>query len=242
MITRSIFLAVFSLFFLALPAGAQDVAEGLTLYAPLEGAADAAQAGGAKEPTVQKGLKFVEGKFGQGVELGGNAQLYYSGAGNINLSEGTVAFWAKRNEAWASKKGYVLFKATAVDWNKSALYLMVTEWSQLRAWVWDDEGKQYLIMSPNNIPYAVGEWYHVAMTFTDGEVRIYVNGEEISYAGSAKSNPMMSMPTGTPKNIQFGSDYDGALFNGVMDELRIYNRVLTPEEIKALYQFVPATK
>lgn len=212
--------------------------DGLTFYAPLDGSPDAALAAGAKAATKETDIKFVEGKFGQGVELKEKAQLYYSGDLNFNISEGTVAFWVKRHEKWGgSKQGYVLFKAAVANWNKSSLYLMITEYSQLRAWVFSDDGKQALIMSPNGIPYVGEEWYHMAMTFTDGSVMIYVNGAEISYG--TKVDPMMVMPTGVAKNIQFGSDYDGAKFNGVMDELRIYKRVLSADEIKKLYEFVP---
>ncbi len=210
----------------------------LTFYAPLDGSIDAAVAAGAKSPTVNKETKFVEGKFGKGVELKDKAQLYYSGDSNLNISEGTVAFWVKRNEKWSGDKGYILFKAAVADWNKSSLYLMVTEWNQLRAWIFTDDGKQNLQMSPNGIPYVGNEWYHLAMTFKDGSVKIYVNGAEISY-GPEKCDPMMVMPTGIAKNIQFGSDYDGAKLNGVMDELRIYKRILSADEIKKLYGFVP---
>lgn len=214
-------------------------AEAPSFYAPLDGTPDATVALGAKAPTVNKGTKFVEGKFGQGVELKDKAQLYYSGEANFNISEGTVAFWAKRYEKWSgAKKNYILFKASAAEWNKSSLYLMVTQWDQLRAWIFSDDGKQSLIMSPNGIPYAASEWYHVAMTFKDGDVKMYVNGAEISY-GPEKCDPMMVMPTGPVKHVQFGSDYDGAMFNGVMDELRIYKKVLSPDEIKKLYEFVP---
>ncbi|HBC89014.1 MAG TPA: hypothetical protein DCZ94_18905 [Lentisphaeria bacterium] len=219
---------------------AQDpLANGLTFYAPLDGSADATLAVGSKTPAVNKETKFVEGKFGQGVELKDKAQLYYSGDMNFNISEGTVAFWVKRYEKWSGgKKSYILFKSAVANWNKSSLYLTVTEWGQLRAWVFPDDGKQSMIMSPNGIPYVGNEWYHMAMTYKDGSVKIYVNGAEISY-GAEKSDPMIVMPTGIPKHIQFGCDYDGAKLNGVMDELRIYKRVLSADEIKKLYEFVP---
>ena len=222
-------------------APAQDALnDGLTFYAPLDGSIDATVASGIKEPKVNKNTGFVEGRFGQGVELkDGKAQLYYSGDKNFNISEGTVAFWVKRYEKWGgSQKTCVLFKAVANLWNKSSLGLLTTQWDQLRAWSFADDGKESLIMSPNGIPYAAGEWYHMALTFKDGSVKIYVNGVEISY-GQEVCDPMMVMPTGTVKFIQFGSDYDGSKLNGVLDELRIYNRALPAAGVKKLYEFVP---
>jgi capsule polysaccharide export protein KpsC/LpsZ len=84
----------------------------------------------------------------------------------------------------------------------------------------------------------MNEWYHLACTFRDGEVRIYVNGEEGSYTPDGKGDPMLVMPSGYVKHVQVGSDYNKA-FGGVMDEVRIYNDALTPEQIKAIFEYQP---
>ncbi len=218
---------------------ADPLTNGLIFYAPLDGSFEAATAAGAKTPTAQKDLNFVDGKFGKGVELKDKAQLSYSGEKNFNLSEGTIAFWAKRNEKWGCKKGYVLFKGVAgPDWNRSGLYFIATEWDQLRVWIFDDKAKESMVMTPNGIPYPANEWQHMAITFKDGSVKIYANGTETSYG--VKCDPMLIMPSGIVKQVQFGSDYDGAKFNGVMDELRIYNRVLVADEIKKLFEYAPS--
>ena len=219
--------------------GGEITTEGMLFYAPLDDSADANSAIGAKGPKTNKETRLVEGKFGQGVELKGEARLYYSGIDNFNLSEGTVAFWAKRYKSWSQKEsGYILFKAVAgPGWNRNSLYFQTTQWGQLRVWIWDNDSKQTLYMV-RPLPPAADEWYHLAFTFSDGEVRIYVNGQEGSYTDDGKGDPMMVMPSGKVETIQFGSDYNHS-FDGVLDELRIYNRVLSPENIKALYEHVP---
>jgi hypothetical protein len=212
--------------------------KGLVFYAPLDSTPDAALAEGTKSPRIAKNLNFADGKFGKGVEIKGDAQLYYHGGKNIDLSKGTVAMWIKRYVDWKASP-CVFFKSVAgSNWNHNSLYMVITEWSQIRVWVWDDNKNQTLIMSPNNVPQKADTWYHLAVTFTDGAVKIYVDGKEISYG--TPCDPMVVMPKGSPGVIQFGSDYTPEqVVNGVLDELRIYNRVLSAEEVALLVGYKP---
>lgn len=76
-------------------------------------------------------------------------------------------------------------------------------------------------------------WYHVAVTYNNstGAVQLYVNG---SLADSA-SLPASSIQTNT-YNLGIGRDGRfGDQYTGVMDEVRIYNSVLTAGEINAIY-------
>ena len=74
--------------------------------------------------------------------------------------------------------------------------------------VWNSEGKQTMYMiSP--APGEAGEWYHLAFTCRDGEVRIFVNGHEGSYTSDGVGDAMMVMPTGDAKVFQVGSDCPG---------------------------------
>lgn len=218
---------------------AEALDEGLLFYAPLDGKADAVVAAGSASPTQNRATRFVDGRFGQGIELTDNAQLYYSGVDHFKLQEGTVAFWANRHQPWDQRKACTLFKAVAgPGWNRNALYFIITSWNQLRVWIYDDESQQTLYMT-RPLPSSTNEWYHLAFTYTDGEARIFVNGEEGSYTSDGQGDPMMVMPSGVVETIQFGSDYDHS-FEGVYDEMRIYDRVLSPEEIQALVKYVPA--
>jgi hypothetical protein len=80
----------------------------------------------------------------------------------------------------------------------------------------------------------MNQWQHVAVTWdgTPGAagVHIYVNGVEVGYA-------VQQNPTGTRINdaaypLTIGnSQFLDATWNGVIDDVRIYNRALTPAEI-----------
>lgn len=81
-----------------------------------------------------------------------------------------------------------------------------------------------------------GQWHHVMVTYDASlsarGIKIYVDGEPIeveitrnndSNPGSHASNPFL-----------IGKSSMASDFSGAVDELRIYNRVLKPEEIQAL--------
>ena len=67
-------------------------------------------------------------------------------------------------------------------------------------------------------------WYHTAITWDGTWVRLYVNGGEV-HSSNAWAGKTLNQG---PSNIG-GPNY----FNGIIDEVRIYNRALSAEEIKA---------
>jgi hypothetical protein len=217
---------------------AGSVDDGLLFYAPLDGALEVVLAAGAASPSEHRDLQFVEGRFGQAVHLTGRARLYYRGGANFNFLEGTVAFWANRDVVWGQRKSCTLFKVVGgPGWNRNALYFIITSSNRLRVWLYDDESRAIIYMT-QSLPEHPEEWYHLAFTFKDGEVRIFVNGEEGEYTSDGRGDPLMLMPDVPVPLLQFGSDYDHS-FEGRFDELRVYGRVLSPEEIRALFEWEP---
>jgi hypothetical protein len=70
----------------------------------------------------------------------------------------------------------------------------------------------------------------VVGTWGSAGIKIYINGElkgTNSFTGSA--------PTYTSCEIIGASSYVGSFIDGLIDEVRIYNRALSDAEIKALY-------
>ena len=90
-----------------------------------------------------------------------------------------------------------------------------------------------------------GNWYHIIGTFDGTQHKIYVNGNlegTVSYTGtfSTTDYPLIFggyfyhiLPTHPQEYLQ------KYLFNGIIDEVRIYNRALTAEEIKEHYEQEP---
>jgi hypothetical protein len=71
-------------------------------------------------------------------------------------------------------------------------------------------------------------WSHIARTSTGSQITLFINGKSDSSIASNSPNPG-AMTIG-------GSDRRSG-FRGVLDDIRIYNRALRAEEIKALYHF-----
>lgn len=80
----------------------------------------------------------------------------------------------------------------------------------------------------------LGEWDHVAETFADGTQKFYVNGE---LAGETASKPNLNTKQefliGAGANERANHEY---LFKGIIDEVRLYDRVLDEDEIAAVME------
>ncbi len=74
------------------------------------------------------------------------------------------------------------------------------------------------------------EWYHFAITYTPELYQCYVNGELIDEVVP------VSPVTGNDKDLEIGRDTPDATdyFHGTLDEINVYNRVLSAADIMAL--------
>jgi hypothetical protein len=78
-----------------------------------------------------------------------------------------------------------------------------------------------------------GVWRHLVGTYDGTTIRIYVDGLLDGETASTR------MPTETTEPLQLGSNVEAiatAHYVGDMDEVRIYNRALSADEIKQLYR------
>jgi subtilisin family serine protease len=91
-------------------------------------------------------------------------------------------------------------------------------------------------------PFSIrdGEWYHVTATY-DGtsvanEPRIYVNGRSLDVAAQEAPSGNRSA-SGTAWSIG-NTRTNSRPWHGLVDEVRIYDRILSPEEVQALVKEV----
>ena len=82
--------------------------------------------------------------------------------------------------------------------------------------------------------YATNTWYHVAYSVNQTGYWIYVNGVQMGSGSYASNTPLLYDGT---HQISIGR-YSSSLerFNGTLDEIRIYNRSLSAQEIWLQYQ------
>ncbi|MCA9208134.1 MAG: LamG domain-containing protein, partial [Planctomycetales bacterium] len=74
-------------------------------------------------------------------------------------------------------------------------------------------------------------WYHVAATWDGSEVRIYVNGSLDMDAAASWSGTLST----DSRDLYIGGQPGGDFFDGILDDIRIYNRALSSSEVAALY-------
>ncbi|MBN2389184.1 MAG: PD40 domain-containing protein, partial [Anaerolineae bacterium] len=84
----------------------------------------------------------------------------------------------------------------------------------------------------------VGEWFHLAVTWRDStapnDIRIYINGREIT--GGGLQYPALDEFNIPINTLHIGRDQRGNFFRGALDEVAIFSRILTADEILAVYE------
>ncbi len=102
-----------------------------------------------------------------------------------------------------------------------------------------------------NPELAINTWYHVTVTFGGGNMTFYVNGTETQVWDNT---PGTALPV-SGNDLVFGQDTDeyaaddsnydadkiiplawGGYFHGHLDDIRIYNTVLSASQVQSIYQ------
>jgi len=83
--------------------------------------------------------------------------------------------------------------------------------------------------SSTSVP--LNTWTHVALTYQDGTQKIYINGVEDASATYTGTLPQNALP------LYIGVDYNypSRTFDGIIDEVKIFDRALTDAEIDTIY-------
>jgi len=143
---------------------------------------------------------------------------------DISLTAGTVAMWAKiRPNPQAPDTRYFFGHTTIPAWNDRIQLYMDNSDTVLDLGLGDSHATLTDIMN-----LATETWYHVALTWDGGNYVVYVNGEEKangSYTDLETLNTIADIGNdGNP------GDRTEA-FNGLLDNVRIYNYALSQAEI-----------
>ena len=88
----------------------------------------------------------------------------------------------------------------------------------------------YLNLSGRIFQFTKGEWYHIAITVGKSIAKLYVNGTQLG-ADKPFVNLVLS---DTSRNLSIGSADNSWYFNGLIDEVAIFNVELTEEDIQTI--------
>jgi hypothetical protein len=136
---------------------------------------DGDHAGAEGEMGTSTGTTFTGGRYGQGLLMDHTDTLTYTAAGNLNHTRGAVEFWIRPN--WDGDDGgdHTLFW-----WGDDAgmLHLRKDPISNL---VFDYFYAGGGCGAPTNVAdWRAGEWHHLAFTWAETEIRLYVDGQRVA--------------------------------------------------------------
>ena len=79
---------------------------------------------------------------------------------------------------------------------------------------------------PSALP--LNTWTHIAQTFDGSTVRVFVNGTQVA------SRSLVGTVLDASQPLEIGSDHIfGQYFQGLIDEIRVYNAALTQSQIQS---------
>ena len=175
---------------------------------------------------------WVAGQSGQAISLNGTSQ-YGATPDEASLdiiNQITIAAWIKPGQYNTQD---LIKKATngLVDGYELTLATTKSDASSLKAFFRINQaanGDTYRINATTEYPID-GTWMHVAATYDGTTMRLYINGIEESSLAASISIATNSLP------LSIGAQIDGTrFFQGALDQVRVYNRALSAEEIAGL--------
>jgi hypothetical protein len=204
-------------------AGAADAGAGLVAYWPFDEATGAVardQSGLGNDAVLKMGASWAPGRVGGALAVDGqNGYAFVDENGSLSLTtELTIAAWI--NLDYRAYDQRFLAKRFSYGIKLNSRY------PQLEG----GGNGGYAAMSQPTPP---GEWHHVAFTFVRGDVRAYLDGQEVTFGGYAYDAGDTFEPWDAGLVIGGASNFD-ELAKGRIDELRIYARALRPLEIAEL--------
>ena len=194
---------------------------------------------------------FTKGVVGYGMVFNDNDYLDTPHEPNLEPTNLTVEAWVNFIEFPTGGDPTVWIVSKNANEFTAGNYALAVSHRNVGAYLNNGGGREgcYSSWSINN-PIQTNAWNHLAMTYDGHDLKVYCNG---ALSGSTTVNPPDSGCRGTPTSDVGGSqpstlsrprstgsgllrigkradDYNPA-FHGLMDEVRIYNRALSAEEI-----------
>ncbi|MAF36760.1 hypothetical protein CL622_06605 [archaeon] len=184
--------------------------------------------GNSNDLTIVGADCSVAGKKGNGCLLDKSVSFEYLIANPMTSFPSTsitVEFWMWSSDTY-TYSWPVSYASTATDNDFG-----VGDIPSIDVWVGNDRGVT------SGVALGDSQWHHIAATWqsSDGALFIYKDGVEI-HSDTASSGGSItgggSLVLGQDQDSIGGTFQSAQSYDGIIDELAIYNRVLTPQEIK----------
>src|SRR5579883_490171 len=203
-----------------------------------QGEGDASDALGPNNGVLNNGALFASGEVGQGFLFngtGGYVQIPDSPSLSFT-NDFSIELWYKDNGLSAGAYGGLIAKRPTYGPCNYGITVIGGAPSALLVYLEDPKYGSYQSMRYNGLP-AAGAFHHLAVTFHQQpadyiELKAYVDGQ--SLATNSVRGSLTRVTNNTPVSIG-SSNPSGEFFKGVIDEVSIYGKVLSDNEIASIY-------
>jgi len=178
--------------------------------------------------TLTNGPSWVSGVLGSALHFGGtNDAVVVPDSNSLDLTNVTIAAWMWVEDNTPSV--YIGLASKGGGWGYNGYQLMMNIYGGTR-WEVDGVGMYGNVL-------ATGRWQHVASTWDGTTKRVYLDGvlDTSETGGSLTAN---SLPLGIGRILTPVTEES---LVGSLDDVRIYNRALSADEIRDLQQLGATT-
>jgi len=217
-----------------------DLNDGLVAYYPFNGNAND-ESGNGNHGYVE-GATLIEDRFGNPDSSyrfdGENDYIEIPDNESIRITpQLTLSAWIFLDEVGLDTYTIIEKGNTSDDWE---YHFNVMPGNKIRFFVSPHPSGGYYILTITTATLETKKWYNVIAVFEDNvAASIYINGKLSSSSSIFNSDPPYSP---TSASLSLGARTGWAyhpdpiyVVNGVLDDIRIYNRALSEEEIWALF-------
>ena len=199
---------------------------GLVGYWPLDGNA-LDTSGNGNNGTIVGGATAVAGKVNTALDFNGTSGVVTTSGGIINTANDfTMSAWVYV-DAVTGTDNIVAAYNTNPTYQAALLNLNSTI---LAASIVNTANGDFC---SGNVSYSAGQWYHLAFTKTSSNCSFYLNGVKEVNDTTLTGTPLASNVFRIGARNWGAADAD--FFDGKIDDVRIYNRALSADEIKQYY-------
>ncbi len=175
---------------------------------------------------------YSSGKLGQAFNFdGSNDYIDLGSPSALNISGSfTMSAWVRTNTVSAYQ---AVYNQMSTANNLGEFQFRISDTGKLQFFRRDSQGATSVLLAAGVTALSTGTWYHLVGTYDGTTYTVYINSvSDVSTTGSA-SNYTASAGAKTTIGAAEAAAYP---FNGIIDDVRVYNRALTAAEVKQLYQ------
>ena len=183
--------------------------------------------------SIKGNPKMVEGIIRKAMQFDGSEHIEIFGAKELELKDFTVDAWIKADEVANEQKNSRILTKGANGANY-ALTWHHTDWKKFSQSVSAQmTGGFFIASSTRKDPLEADVWYNLVGSYNGKQMNIYVD-TVLRNTRTWSGTPIVDPADLTIGAMSGGGGQEG--FEGVIDEVKIYNRALTPAEIVRNYE------